>query len=238
MNDQRQRRIIEARERLRKRFLARQVPAPSMDGSPQGTGPINAHGMPELPVGQFRTEKWPVLDLGIHPDVSTDDWGLVVDGAVEAPLELDWHAFMDLPQVEDVSDFHCVTTWSKLGMRWTGVRVSDVLALAMPLSNASHVMCYAHDKYTTNVALEDVLLDDVLLVHAYEGAPLPREHGGPVRMITPRLYAWKGAKWINRIEVMIGDRLGFWENRGYSNTARPWLNDRYSSNESGSPGAK
>ena len=228
MSDDRKARVIAARAKLRKRFLDRLADEPSDVPVPQGSGALNAHGMPELPVGQVRTEKWPVLDLGIHPEVPLDRWSLIVDGAVEKPIELSWQTFNALPRADDVSDFHCVTTWSKLRMNWTGVRVSDVLALAMPVAEARHVMCYAHDNYTTNVALREVLRDDVLLVHTYEGKPLSREHGGPVRMITPRLYAWKGAKWINRLEVMVEDRPGFWEQRGYSNTARPWLNDRYS----------
>ena len=228
MTDDYRARVLHARAKLRARFLAKRGPCETSEGVPQGSGPPNAHGMPELPVGQVRTEKWPVLDLGIHPEVSRQDWQLLIDGAVEQQTNLDWPRFASLPETEDISDFHCVTTWSKLGMHWRGVRVSDVLALAMPIQEASHVMCHAYDGYTTNVAIDELLRDDVLLVHTYQDQPLTREHGGPVRMITPRLYAWKGAKWINRLEVMVGDRPGFWEQRGYSNTANPWLNDRYS----------
>jgi DMSO/TMAO reductase YedYZ molybdopterin-dependent catalytic subunit len=121
-----------------------------------------------------------------------------------------------------------VTTWSRLDIPWRGVRVSTVLAAAEPVDSAAHLVAHAYDGYTTNVSLVEALKDDVLLAHTAFGKPLERAHGGPVRMITPQLYAWKGAKWIARIEVLTVDRKGFWEERGYSNTAHPWRNDRYS----------
>ena len=222
-------RLVTSRARLMGRFKAQIESSPAMsDAAPQGSGPPNRHGMPQLPVGQVETKKWPVLDLGVKPFVSLEAWRLVIDGAVQAPCELDWEALMSLEQVEDVSDLHCVTTWSKFDMRWRGVRLSTLLALAEPLEGATHVMLYAHDGYTTNVALDELLKPDVLLAHEYEGAPLPVEHGGPARVITPQLYAWKGAKWLSRLELLTEDRPGFWEQRGYSNTAHPWRNDRYS----------
>lgn len=221
-------RIVEARMALRERFEAKMAESPSMaDDGPQGTGPKNRHGMPKLPVGQTETKKWPVLDLGVTPDVPTEKWTLAVDGAVHEPVTLRWNDFMALEQVRDVSDFHCVTTWSRMDVRWVGVRLSDVVALARPKDDATHVMCHAYDGYTTNLSLVEALKPDVLLVHRADDAPLPREHGGPVRVITPQLYAWKGAKWIQRLELLTEDRLGFWEERGYSNTAYPWQNDRY-----------
>jgi len=221
-------RILKAREELRARFAARVRETPSLsDSRPLGTGPANAHGMPELPVGQTRTAKWPVLDLGILPEVPLEQWELRVDGACAAPFTLRFDELLALEQVDDVSDFHCVTTWSRLGLRWCGVRVSDLLALAEPSTGATHLMCHGYDEYSTNLALAEALKPDVLLVHRVDGGPLPREHGGPVRMITPQLYAWKGAKWIRRLELMIGDREGFWEERGYSMTAHPWRDDRY-----------
>ncbi len=123
---------------------------------------------------------------------------------------------------------HCVTAWSKLDMRWKGVRFSTLVALAEPLDSATHLMTYGADGYTTNLPLEEALKDDVLLVHTYDGAPLAHDHGGPVRMITPQLYAWKGAKWITGVRFLTQDARGFWEQRGYSRTAHPWRNDRYS----------
>lgn len=222
-------RIVAARMRLRERFFERMKRTPSAsDERPLGSGPPNRHGMPKLPVGQREVTSWPVLDLGAQPTVSTSQWMLQVDGAVEQPLKLTWEDFQKLPQVEDVSDFHCVTSWSLMDQRWKGVQFSTLAALARPLPSATHVMTYAYDGYTTNLPLEEALKDDVLLVHTVNGQPLPREHGGPVRIITPQLYAWKGAKWIKRIEFLTEDRKGFWELRGYSNTAHPWRDDRYS----------
>ncbi|HYZ89216.1 MAG TPA: sulfite oxidase-like oxidoreductase [Myxococcales bacterium] len=229
MPDEKEARIVDARMRLRERFLERmrRTPAAS-DEQPQGHGPPNQHGMPKLPVGQTVTTGWPVLDLGRVPNVPLSKWELLVDGAVEQPVRLSWKDFEALPQVNDVSDFHCVTTWSKLDVPWEGVQLSTVIALARPIAEASHVLFYAYDGYTTNLPLEEALKDDVLLVHTAEGKPLPVEHGGPVRVITPQLYAWKGAKWVRRIELLTRDKPGYWEMRGYSNTAHPWRNDRYS----------
>lgn len=226
---ERERRIVEARRKLIERWEQRVRATPALaDARPQGTGPANRHGMPKLPVGQTVTHKWPVLDLGRKPIVPKDRWKLVVDGAVERPLTLDWAAFMALPQVEDTSDFHCVTSWSKMDMKWIGVRLSELLARAQPTDAAVHLMCHGFDGYTTNVALEEALKPDVLLAHTVDGRELAIEHGGPVRMITPQLYAWKGAKWISAIEVLTQEKLGFWEQNGYSSTAHPWRDDRYS----------
>jgi DMSO/TMAO reductase YedYZ molybdopterin-dependent catalytic subunit len=135
---------------------------------------------------------------------------------------------MALPQTQDTSDFHCVTTWSRMDVPWEGVRMLDVAALVRPLDTASHVMMYGYDTYSTNLSLEEALKPDVLLAHTADHQPLSKDHGGPVRVITPQLYAWKGAKWIKKIVFMASDQPGFWEERGYSNTAYPWRNDRYS----------
>jgi DMSO/TMAO reductase YedYZ molybdopterin-dependent catalytic subunit len=202
---------------------------------PQGTGVPNRDGMPKLPVGQHEVKNWPVLDLGDLPEISRDGWTLEVGGLVDHPLRLSWDDFMALPQVEDVSDFHCVTTWSRFDNRWGGVRFRTIAELAVPADAARFVLCTGYDMmpgssipYTTNLPLARALDEDVLLVHTWEGRPLPAEHGGPCRMITPKLYAWKGAKWIRRIDFLAEDRPGFWERRGYSNSAEPWFNDRYS----------
>ena len=201
---------------------------------PQGSGPLNRHGLPAVPVDQRVVENWPVLDLGDIPNISPADWRLEVGGLVENPVVLTWDDFLALPQTEDVSDFHCVTSWSRLGNRWRGVRFRDIAELVVPRERAAWVLCTGYDRddlsgesYTTNLPLARAVEDDVLLVHTWEGAPLPREHGGPCRMITPRLYAWKGTKWIRRVELLDRNRKGFWERRGYSDTAEPWFNDRY-----------
>ncbi|HJZ78637.1 MAG TPA: molybdopterin-dependent oxidoreductase [Vicinamibacterales bacterium] len=202
--------------------------------TPQGSGPLNRHGMPQLPVGQHVVKNWPVLDLGEQPQVSIETWRLEVGGLVEQPFILTWDEFLALPQHDEVSDFHCVTTWSRYDNHWRGVRFATIAERAVPKDNAHFVICTGYDfmpgtfiPYTTNLPLNRALDDDVLLVHTWEGKPLPPEHGGPVRIITPKLYAWKGAKWIRKIEFLEHDRKGFWEVRGYSNSAEPWFNDRY-----------
>ena len=227
--DAKEDRIVEARMKLRERFQAKMKGTPAAaDARPLGHGSPNRHGMPRIPEGQTVTNGWPVLDLCRQPNVPISKWELIVDGAVEEPLRLSWKDFLALPQVKDTSDFHCVTTWSKMDVQWEGVQLSTVLALSRPTPSATHLMTHAYDGYTTNLPLEEALKDDVLLVHTAQGKPLPVEHGGPLRIITPQLYAWKGAKWIHRLELLTRDRLGFWELRGYSNTAHPWRNDRYS----------
>ncbi len=229
MSDDKEARIVAARLRLKERFEAKSLATPSQsDPRPKGSGPQNRHGMPQLPPGQVIAKGWPVLDLGRKPIVRPEDWKLTIDGACLHPTELDWETFMSLPQSDDVSDFHCVTTWSKFDVPWRGVRFSELMALVSPDDGATHAMCHAYDGYTTNVSLAEAMKPDVLLVHHALGEPLPIEHGGPIRMITPQLYAWKGAKWISRIELMTEDRAGFWEERGYSMTAHPWRDDRYS----------
>src|SRR4029079_7671737 len=156
-------------------------------------------------VGQHEVKNWPVLDLGEQPDVPLDKWKLEVGGVVENPFTLPWQQFLDLPQVDDTSDFHCVTTWSRYDNRWRGVRFRTIAELAVPTDRAKHALCTGYDfmsgaliPYTTNLLLARALDDDVLLVHAWEGQPLPREHGGPCRMITPRLYDGEGTQWIRK----------------------------------------
>ena len=202
---------------------------------PDGLGPPNRDGMPKLPVGQHIVPNWPVLDLGDVPDIPLSEWRLEIAGDVHNPVTLTWDDFMALPQVDDVSDFHCVTTWSRFDNHWRGVRMRDIAELVVPDERAHFVSFTGYDvqpgtdiPYTTNLPLARATEDDVLLVHTWEGKPLPREHGGPVRVITPKLYAWKGTKWVRQIEFLPKDKLGFWELRGYSNSAEPWLNDRYS----------
>ncbi len=229
---QRRLRYIERQKTLH----AETVDVPVDGREPEGTGPLNRHGKPQLPVGQHEVRNWPVLDLGDVPDIGRDAWRLEIGGLVHNPVTLTFDDLLALPQVEDISDFHCVTTWSRFDNHWRGVRFRSLAELVVPEDAARFVYCTGYDHmpgteipYTTNLPLARAIEDDVLLVHTWSGQPLPREHGGPVRMITPKLYAWKGTKWIRRIEFLAEDRKGFWELRGYSNTAEPWLNDRYSS---------
>jgi len=180
-----------------------------------------------LPPGQSVVEKWPVLDLGIHPTIALGDWHLAIDGLVETPLVWDWGAFRDQPQVAARSDIHCVTTWTLLDNEWDGVAARHVLAIVRPKPEARYVMFHCHDDYTTNLPLAYFDDDDALLAHSWHGQPLAREHGGPVRAVVPKLYFWKSAKWLRRIEFMAEDRGGFWEERGYHDRGDPWREERY-----------
>lgn len=192
-----------------------------------GVTPRATAATDRLPPGQRLTTGFPVLDLGIQPEIPPADWTLTLDGEVEAPATLDWARFGALPQVEDVSDFHCVTTWSKYDCRWRGVAFTTLYELARPKASAQFVYFTSYDGYSTNVPLAALLDDDVLVATHFDGAPVTREHGGPARVIVPKLYAWKGAKFVKAVTFLNEDRPGFWEVRGYSNTADPWKEERY-----------
>ena len=181
-----------------------------------------------IPAGQTLTTKFPILDLGIRPEVDESNWGLKVFGLVENEIDLDWASLLKLPQIKDVSDFHCVTRWSMLDVPWEGVLARDILSLAKPLDKASFVTLHSYDDYTTNIPLEVMLDDDVIVAHHVFNKPLENEHGGPVRLVVPKRYAWKSAKWLKAIELHAEDRPGFWEVRGYHNDADPWLEERFS----------
>ncbi|WP_043363845.1 sulfite oxidase-like oxidoreductase [Belnapia sp. F-4-1] len=180
-----------------------------------------------LPPGQTLVRDWPVLDLGVQPDVTPERWRLRVEGLVQAPVRLTLPEFMALPQTELVNDIHCVTQWSRYDNRWQGVRARDLTELARPKEEARFVAFTSYDGYTTNVPLAEFTRDEVLLAHSWEGEPLTRQHGGPVRVVLPRLYFWKSPKWVTRIELLREDRPGFWEVRGYHNNGDPWLEERY-----------
>ena len=180
-----------------------------------------------LPPGQRLVRDWPVLDLGIQPDVTPQKFRLDIDGAVENRVSLNLTEFMALPQTESVSDMHCVTQWSRYDNRWKGVSAIDVLDLVKPAKEAKFVVFQSFDGYTTNIRLDQFAQPDVFLVHEWEGKPISRAHGGPVRMLVPKLYLWKSAKWLRRIQFTISDHPGFWETRGYHNNGDPWLEERY-----------
>ena len=181
-----------------------------------------------LPPGQKEVKNWPVLDLGAQPQVKPENWRLRVTGLVENALAWTLPEFMALPQNEFVSDIHCVTAWSRYDNHWRGVAALTLLDLVKPKADARHVVFHAYDGYTTNTKLDVFAAPDVLLAHSWEGQPLPREHGGPVRVVVPKFYFWKSAKWVNRIEFTAEDRPGFWEVRGYHNEGDPWKEERYS----------
>ncbi len=197
----------------------------------RGNAPGKVSANERIPAGQTEVKNFPVLDIGIKPEVATENWQLKVYGLVEKELILNWDAFQALEQVTEVSDFHCVTRWSQLDMDWQGVRVRDLLDLVSPMSNAKYVTMHGHDGYTTNLPLAALLDDDVLIAHSVLGEPLTREHGAPVRMVVPKRYAWKGAKWLKAIELHAFDRRGFWEDRGYHNDAFPFEEQRFSDDD-------
>jgi len=184
-------------------------------------------GEDRLPPGQRQVHNFPVLDLGLKPEVAAEKWALKIHGHVENPVTLDWARFMALPQFTDVSDFHCVTTWSQFDMEFSGVAFFTIADLVKPKASATHVFFKSYDGYSTNNPLEVMMDDDVLIAHSWNGKPLPVEHGGPARVIVPKKYAWKGAKWVREIVFLDRDILGFWEVRGYSNTADPFTDDRF-----------
>ena len=181
-----------------------------------------------LPPGQKLVKDWPVLDLGIQPEVKLENFRLTLDGAVEFPVTLSWFDLLNLPQGEMTADMHCVTQWSNYDNRWQGIAAATVLEMVKPLPSCGHVIFHSYDDYTTNVRLDQFDQPDVMLVHHWNGAPITREHGGPLRGMIPRYYLWKSAKWLRRIEFAEKDDPGFWETRGYNNNADPWMEERYS----------
>jgi DMSO/TMAO reductase YedYZ molybdopterin-dependent catalytic subunit len=181
-----------------------------------------------LPPGQKLVTNWPVLDLGVQPDVKPENWRLRIDGLVENPIAFTLDEFRALPMENFVSDIHCVTAWSRYDNHWQGVSSRALLEMVKPKPDARHVIFHAYDGYTTNTKLEMFAEPNVLLAHSWEGKPLPRDHGGPVRVVVPDWYFWKSTKWVNRIEFVAVDQPGFWETRGYHNEGDPWKEERYS----------
>lgn len=197
----------------------------------KGNHPGKVNANERVPAGQTEVKNFPILDLGILPDINKSNWNLRIYGLVEKELTLDWETFQQLPQVTDVSDFHCVTRWTRLDMDWVGVKAQDLLMMAGPLDNARYVTLHGYDGYTTNLDLEALLDDDVIIAHSVLGYPLTTAHGGPVRIIVPKRYAWKGAKWLKAIELHEEDRPGFWELRGYHNHGDPFKEQRFSEDD-------
>jgi DMSO/TMAO reductase YedYZ molybdopterin-dependent catalytic subunit len=181
-----------------------------------------------LPPGQREVKNWPVLDLGAQPDVQPERWRLRLGGLVENPSVFTLPEFMALPQADFISDIHCVTQWSRYDNHWRGVSAKTLLDIIKPKPEVKHVLFTAYDGYTTNVKLSVFAEENVLLAHNWEGQPITREHGGPVRVIIPDWYLWKSAKWVTRIEFSDVDQPGFWEVRGYHNEGDPWKEERYS----------
>ncbi len=180
-----------------------------------------------VPPGQHLAKGFPVLTYGETPDIQTDDWQLKVWGSAQAKT-FGWSDLMTLPQSDFTADFHCVTTWSKLDVQWTGIKVVDLMSQIEIAPETQHVMLHCYGGYTTNLALEDFIREENFLAHTLFGDPLPAEHGGPMRLVVPHLYAWKSAKWINGLEFLSQEELGFWERNGYHRRGEPWAEERYS----------
>jgi DMSO/TMAO reductase YedYZ molybdopterin-dependent catalytic subunit len=181
-----------------------------------------------LPPGQYDTgASWPVLTAEATPRIELETWSLTVDGLVERPTSWSWDEAHQLPVSTYSGDIHCVTTWSKFDVTFTGVSVDDLLGAAGPRPEAAYVMAHSSTGYTTNLPLSDLVDGKAWVVWGYGGEPLPREHGGPARLLVPHLYFWKSAKWVSRLELMAEDRPGFWERNGYHNHGDPWLEQRY-----------
>lgn len=182
-----------------------------------------------LPPGQSLTLKWPVLHYGSVPPFDPANWDFRVYGIVANPIRLSWNEFQKLPKVETASDFHCVTRWSRFDNRWTGVSVRELLKLAQPRAEAAHALIHAEQGYTANVPLADLDRDNVLLATHHDGEPLSAEHGYPLRLIVPHLYAWKSVKWVRGFEILERNAPGFWEQNGYHMYGDPWKEEKYSS---------
>ncbi len=181
-----------------------------------------------VPPGQHLAKGFPVLTYGQTPTIDTQSWEFKVWG-LATPKTLTWDDFMAMPQQEFTADFHCVTTWSKLDVKWRGVKVTDFMQYLEVDPKAVHVMEHCYGGYTTNIAMEDFLREENFFAHTLFDDPLPPDHGGPMRLVVPHLYAWKSAKWINGLEFLGDMELGFWERNGYHHRGEPWAEERYSS---------
>ena len=180
-----------------------------------------------VPPGQWVTERWPVLHYGLVPEVDLDTWDFQVFGLLEEPLRLTYAQFMALPQVQVKADIHCVTRWTLLDSVWEGVAFKELMKLIRPKPEARFVLVHCEYGFTTNLPLDVLLDDDVLFATKRNGEALTPDHGWPLRLIVPKKYFWKSAKWVRGLEFLAQDRLGFWEQAGYHNNADPWKEERF-----------
>jgi DMSO/TMAO reductase YedYZ molybdopterin-dependent catalytic subunit len=188
-----------------------------------------ARGKDRVPPGQYLVgDRWPILTYGPTPTADLDTWSFTISGLVENPLKFTWEEWNELPKVEVRADMHCVTSWSKLDNVWMGVRAKTLLEMAMSKPEAKFFRAFCDGGYTTNAPIEELYEDDALFATHHNGEPLETEHGYPMRLVIPRLYAWKSAKWIRGIELLAEDRPGFWEENGYHIYGDPWREQRYS----------
>ena len=181
-----------------------------------------------LPPNQVRTLKWPVLDASGPPAMDMLRWEFSVTGLVRKPMTWTWQEFRSLPRVNVKSDFHCVTRWSRLDNIWEGVSAREIMRRVEVDAAAKYVLVHAYDQdWTTNMPLNDFDADDVLFADTHDGEPLALEHGGPLRLVVPRLYAWKSAKWVRGVEFLDRDQAGYWEELGYHMKGDPWTEQRF-----------
>ena len=188
-------------------------------------------GDARVPPGQYVTAKWPVLTHGATPVIEASEVELVLDGLVAQPVRLSWAQLQSLQRTDVKADFHCVTRFSTLDNEWSGFSTRTVLQQASVDDRASHVMVHCYGGYTTNLPLEDFLSEHALFADRHGARQLDADHGGPLRLVVPHLYAWKSAKWVQRIELLDEDRRGFWEVNGYHTYGDPWREQRFSSQE-------
>jgi len=184
-----------------------------------------------VPPGQVLTEKWPVLTYGLTPRFDPKTWTFRCFGLVEREVAWTWDDFNRLPRAEVACDIHCVTRWSRLDNRFGGVSIQEIIRHVAPKPEARYVMIHADPDYTTNLPLAELLDDDVILATHHDGEPLTPEHGGPLRLVVPKLYFWKSAKWLRGFEFLDVNPPGFWEVNGYHMHADPWKDERYSDQE-------
>ncbi len=181
-----------------------------------------------IPPGQSLTRKWPVLHYADVPDIDLKTWKLEIGGLVDRPLTLNWQEYRALPRVKVFADFHCVTRWSRLGNVWEGVSVHEIVRMVGVQPTAKYVIATGYDwGWTTNLPLEDFLAADALITDTHDGEQIDPDHGGPARLMIPLLYAWKSAKWLRRIDFVVGDSPGYWESVGYHNHGDPWTEERF-----------
>jgi len=188
-------------------------------------------GNDRVPPGQYVTDKWPVLTYGRTPQVEPEKWTFRVFGLVDGEKTFSWQELQALPRVRVTADFHCVTRFSTLDNGWEGFATRELLRHVRVDPEASHVMVHCYGGYTTNLPLEDFLSERALFADTHNGKPLLLDHGGPLRLVVPHLYAWKSAKWANGVELLSEDQRGFWEENGYHTYGDPWIEERFSSQE-------
>jgi DMSO/TMAO reductase YedYZ molybdopterin-dependent catalytic subunit len=205
-----------------------EIPSPASLSADVIVSP-DARRADRVPPGQSRTRKWPVLDASGPPPVDLARWRLRILGLVGKDVGWSWEEFLQLPRTKVFADFHCVTRWSRLGNLWEGVTTRELVGLAGGArAEAKFVLVHGHDRgWTTNLPLDDFLAEDALIATHHDGVPITAGHGGPARLIVPRLYAWKSAKWVEGVELLAGDRPGFWEKNGYHMRGDPWAEERY-----------